>query len=333
MIEVRNLTKEYGSFTAVSHATFHIGAGEIVGFLGPNGAGKTTTIRMLTGYLPPTSGAATVAGFDVFRQSDEVRTRLGYLPENVPLYQDLRVEEFLRFRSAQKRVLSGERKGRIEYVISRCGLEEKRASVIATLSRGYRQRVGLADALLANPQVLILDEPTSGFDPLQRKEMLELIRGLSGEGKTTILFSSHILSEVQAVSSRLLVIARGKIIADGISQDLIRKFGENQYHVEAVAPAPQVETVLRAIPGLVNVMPSVELASPGGARFTVQAAAGTDPRDAIFEALQSQRIPIRELASDRTPLETIFARLVSGAELAGADVPVPSGAEAGGAKS
>ncbi|MFN0206703.1 MAG: ABC transporter ATP-binding protein [Planctomycetota bacterium] len=315
MIEVNNLTKEYGSFTAVSNISFHIGPGEIVGFLGPNGAGKTTTIRMLTGYLPPTSGYASVAGFNVFKNSDKVRERIGYLPENVPLYQDMRVDEFLRFRAQQKYVPAGQRNSRIDEVVAHCGLAEKRRNVIATLSRGYRQRVGLADALLAKPPLLILDEPTSGFDPLQRKEMLALIQGLVQEGKTTILFSSHILSEVQAVSKRLLVIARGKMVADGVSETLIHKFGENQYHVEALADAATLREVLAAIPGIVNIKPSEEPAAAGGVRFTLKGEAGTDPRDAIFEALSAKKIKIRELASDRTPLETIFARLVSGFEL------------------
>ncbi|MBI3817607.1 MAG: ABC transporter ATP-binding protein [Planctomycetes bacterium] len=328
MIDVQDLTKEYGNVAAVSKATFRIGAGEIVGFLGPNGAGKSTTIRMLTGYLPATSGAASIDGFDVFRKGNEVRARVGYLPENVPLYSDLRVIEFLRFRAQQKLVPASERRARIDYVMSRCALTERQRSVIATLSRGFRQRVGFADALIANPKVLILDEPTSGFDPLQRREMLDLIHGLVAEGKTTILFSSHILSEVQAVSKRLLVIAKGKIVADGGSEDLIRKFGENQYHIEALAGEAPARELLESIPGIVQVAKAAEAPAPGGVRYTITAKHGDDPRDAISEAFMKRGIRVRELASDRTPLETIFARLVSGAELETAAVAATEGVAA-----
>lgn len=329
MIEVRNLTKEYGSFRAVGDASFSIGAGEIVGFLGPNGAGKTTTIRMLTGYLPPTSGSVSIDGFDVFRHGDAVRARIGYLPENVPLYLDLRVDEFLQFRAAQKMVPRGERKARMDYVISRCGLTEKRRSVMATLSRGYRQRVGFADALIASPKVLILDEPTSGFDPLQRMEILELINEIVKEGKTTILFSSHILSEVKSVSQRLLVIARGKIVADGPSDRLMHQFGENQFHVEAIGESNSIAELLKSVPGVIAVERSVEQPGPGGARFTLKAASGSDPRDAISELFTNRGIRLRELATDRTPLETIFARLVSGAELnTSSEAATPGGAAA-----
>lgn len=316
MIDVQNLTKHYGSFTAVSNATFHIRAGEITGFLGPNGAGKTTTIRMLTGYLPPTSGSAMIDGEDVFRHGDLVRGKLGYLPENVPLYQDLRVEEFLQFRVLQKRVPRSDRKSRIDYVIERCGLTEKRRNVIATLSRGYRQRVGLADALVGHPKVLILDEPTSGFDPLQRREMLDLIRGLVDGSKTTVLFSSHILAEVQAVSQRLLVIARGKIVADGASSSLMDQFGEHRCHVEAVCDRETARAALSTIPMLMEIQDSEDAPAPGGVRFSLKSRPGTDPRDAIVDEFTKRGIRLRELALDRTPLETIFARLVSNAELA-----------------
>src|SRR5262245_60222312 len=294
MIDVRSLSKHYGGKPAVRDVSFRIEAGEITGFLGPNGAGKTTTLRMLTGFLPPTSGGASVAGFDVVRQGDEVRARIGYLPESVPLYPDLRVDEFLRFRAAQKRIARGARAARIDAVVRRCAVGEGRTKVIGTLSRGFRQRVGLADALLAEPPVLILDEPTSGFDPLQRVEVRDLILDLAREGKTTILFSSHILSEVQAVSKRLLVIAQGAIVADGAAEELIRKFGENRYHVEAAANGEALKGLLASVPGVVSVMPSPE----GGNRFILTAEPGADPREAIFEASVKKGIRLRELASD-----------------------------------
>jgi ABC-2 type transport system ATP-binding protein len=330
MIEVRNLTKSYGSVVAVRDATFHIDAGEIVGFLGPNGAGKSTTIRMLTGYLPPTTGGASIGGFDVFSQGDAVRERIGYLPENVPLYQDLRVEEFLRFRAAQKKLPRAARSARIADVVEQCGLREMRLRLIGALSRGFRQRVGLADALLASPPVLILDEPTSGFDPLQRVEMLALIRGLSRDGHTTVLFSSHILSEVQAISKRLLVIAKGRIVADGAAEALIQKFGENRFHVEAIGEPEAILGWLGSIPGVESARVSSDPPSAGASRFTLTAKSGADPRDAIYDACVKRGIRLRELASDRTPLETIFARLVSGEETAdaGANANHPAGAAA-----
>lgn len=306
MIEVANLTKAYGSVLAVNDASFRIEEGEIVGFLGPNGAGKSTTIRMLTGYLPPTSGRASIAGFDVFRQGDEVRKRIGYLPENVPLYTDLRVEEFLTFRARQKRIPAPARRAKVESVLARCGLSGVQRKLIGALSRGYRQRVGLADAILADPKVLVLDEPTSGFDPLQRVEMLELIRRLCSEGRATILFSSHILSEVQAVSKRLLVIVQGRIVADGGADDLIRRHGEHAFHVELAAPSEGIGGWLATLPGVRSVEPA------GDARFVVKADPSADPRDAIYEECVRRGAKLRELASDRTPLETIFARLVSG---------------------
>jgi ABC-2 type transport system ATP-binding protein len=312
MIEVHHLTKIYGTAAAVRDATFRIEAGEVVGFLGPNGAGKTTTIRMLTGYLPPTSGSAAIDGLDVFRRGDDVRARIGYLPENVPLYGDLRVDEYLRFRAAQKRLPRAARPGRIDHVVQRCGLTDVRRKVIGTLSRGFRQRVGLADALVADPPVLILDEPTSGFDPLQRLEMRDLILDLARGGKHTILFSSHILSEVQAVARRLLVIARGTIVADGAAQDLIRRFGENRYHVEALGDEKSLREALQGIAGIRAIERATEPACDGATRLALVAEPEADPREAIFETCAKRGVRLRELASDRAPLEVIFARLVAG---------------------
>lgn len=319
MIEVHNLSKIYGDKAAVRDVSFRIGAGEIVGFLGPNGAGKTTTIRMLTGYMPPTSGAASVAGFDVFSQGNDVRTRLGYLPENVPLYPDMRVEEFLKFRASQKRVPGASRSSRIDFVVDRCGLTDVRKRVIGTLSRGYRQRVGLADALVADPPVLILDEPTSGFDPLQRVELRQLILSMGAEGKTTILFSSHILSEVQAVSQRLLVIAGGRLVADGRTDELIRKYGEASIVVEAEAKAEELQSMLATVPGVRSVepmdsRPGYSPAAAGVVRCAVHAEPGSDPRAAIIELCAKRSVRLREVAYHPAPLELVFARMVTGGE-------------------
>ncbi|HMF20217.1 MAG TPA: ATP-binding cassette domain-containing protein, partial [Gemmataceae bacterium] len=201
MIQVHNLSKYFGPVQAVDCITFEVDKGEIVGFLGPNGAGKTTTMRILTSYLPATSGIAKVAGYDVMTESMDVRRNIGYLPESVPLYTEMRVEEYLIFRSKLKGVPRKERTARIDFVMDRCRLREVRRRLIGTLSRGYRQRVGLADSMVHDPPILILDEPTAGLDPIQIRETLALIKHL-GESHT-ILLSTHILSEVEAVCERV----------------------------------------------------------------------------------------------------------------------------------
>src|SRR5437588_3671531 len=209
MIKVSELTKKYARTTAVDHISFEVEKGQIVGFLGPNGAGKSTTLRMLTCYLPPTSGGASVNGFDIFHQSEQVRQNLGYLPENVPLYLEMRVEEYLDFRGRLRGMDRDSRRKRIDYVVERCWLGSVRKRIIGHLSKGYRQRVGLADALLHNPPVLILDEPTVGLDPTQIRETRKLIRDLGGQH--TVMLSTHILPEVEVVCDRAIIIAAGKI--------------------------------------------------------------------------------------------------------------------------
>src|SRR4051794_14979686 len=208
VISVNNLTKAYGSVLAVDRVSFEVAKGQIVGFLGPNGAGKSTTIRMLTCYMPPTSGGATVNGFDIFHQSEKVRESLGYLPENVPLYTEMKVEEYLDFRGRLRKMDREARRKRIDYAVERCWLKDVRHRTIGHLSKGFRQRVGLADALLHNPAVLILDEPTVGLDPSQIRETRRLIKDLGGEH--TVLLSTHILPEVEAVCDRAIVIAAGR---------------------------------------------------------------------------------------------------------------------------
>jgi ABC-2 type transport system ATP-binding protein len=212
------LTKLYGAVRAVDGVSFEVPKGEIVGFLGPNGAGKSTTMRMLTCYLPPTSGTATINGLDIFHQSDQVRANLGYLPENVPLYLEMKVEEYLHFRGRLRKMDRASRRKRIDYVVERCWLAPVRNRIIGHLSKGYRQRVGLADALLHNPAVLILDEPTVGLDPTQIRETRKLIKDLGGDH--TVLLSTHILPEVEAVCDRAIVIAGGKVVAQGTPEEL-----------------------------------------------------------------------------------------------------------------
>src|SRR5438093_3475295 len=212
MIQVEHLTKYFGPVLAVDDVSFTVDKGEIVGFLGLNGAGKTTTMRILTSYLPATSGVARVAGYDVMMQSMEVRRNIGYLPESVPLYPEMRVEEYLNYRAKLKGVDRKERHKRIDFCLDRCRIREVRRRLLGTLSKGYRQRVGLADAMIHDPPILILDEPTVGLDPLQIRETLGLIRSL-GQNHT-ILFSTHILAEVEAICERVIIIQRGRICLD-----------------------------------------------------------------------------------------------------------------------
>ena len=232
MIQVDRLSKRFGSFKAVDRVSFEVGRGEIVGLLGPNGAGKTTTMRMLTTYLAPTSGRATLAGHDMLDEPLEVRRVVGYLPENVPLYDEMRVREYLRFRSKLKDVPRSERRRAISEVVSRCQLGEVENRIIGQLSRGFRQRVGLAEAMVHDPAILILDEPTAGLDPLQIREVRALIREL-GE-RHTILLSTHILSEVEAVCGRVIIIARGRIAMDELVTNLRQT---DAITVEARGPA------------------------------------------------------------------------------------------------
>src|SRR5579863_746942 len=235
MIQVDNLTKYFGPVLAIDRVTFEVDKGEIVGFLGLNGAGKTTTMRILTSYLPATSGVAKVAGFDVMTESLDVRRNIGYLPESVPLYPEMRVEEYIVFRAKLKGVPRKERIERVEYCLERCRLKEVRRRLIGTLSKGYRQRVGLADAMVHDPAILILDEPTSGLDPMQIRETLALIKEL-GQSRT-ILLSTHILSEIEAVCGRIMIIHRGRLSSDRKMSELA---GGGPIRVQVHGPAEQV---------------------------------------------------------------------------------------------
>src|SRR5687767_13151860 len=212
-IRVENLVKKYGPVIAVDHIHFQVAPGELVGFLGPNGAGKTTTMRILTTFVPATSGVATVYGFDVMNDSMKVRENIGDLPESVPLYPEMRVEEYLTYRAKLKNVDRSVRRARVEQCLEKCRVKEVRRRLLGTLSKGYRQRVGLADALVADPKVLILDEPTSGLDPIQIRETLNTIKALAGTH--TVLLSTHILNEVEAICDRVIIINRGTLRSDG----------------------------------------------------------------------------------------------------------------------
>src|SRR6266849_2294148 len=223
MITVTDLTKRYARHTAVDHISFEVHKGQIVGFLGPNGAGKTTTMRVLTCFLPPTSGTATVAGFDVLEQSFEVKKRIGYLPETPPLYPEMRTAEYLQFVGRLKGLAKAELAKRVDYVCDRCAIADVRDKLLGKLSKGYRQRVGLAQAIIHNPDVLILDEPTSGLDPKQINETRELIKSLSGEH--TIILSTHILPEVEAVCKNVIIINKGRVVVTDSVDNLKNRAG------------------------------------------------------------------------------------------------------------
>ncbi|MEZ5965209.1 MAG: ABC transporter ATP-binding protein [Planctomycetota bacterium] len=312
MIRVDNLVKRFGQTTAVADVSFAVGKGEVVGFLGPNGAGKTTTLRVLTCYHPATSGTASVGGHDVFSAPVEARRQVGYLPENVPIYGDLRVEEYLRYRAALKGVPRRQRRAAVEVAMERADVLDVRRKLVAHVSRGYRQRVGLADALVARPPILILDEPTTGLDPIQRRRMKTLVRDLAQEH--TILFSSHILAEVQDVSSRILVIHRGQLRADGAPDELLRRSLGRRLVVTA---ALDCEALRQVVAGLAGVQPPVDVCETGDGFATagVEVRPGEDPRDEAFAVLQTRQVRIRELRLQLPTLEEFFVQVTEGADL------------------
>src|SRR5436309_15677556 len=269
MIEVRDLTKTFGAVEAVRGISFRVEAGEIVGFLGPNGAGKTTTMRILAGIFPPTSGEVRIAGRDPARDPLACRRAVGYFPEYAPFYPDLRVAGYLRFVARMKRLPRAERPRAVAQVLAWCGLEGVARRRVGTLSKGYRQRVGLAQALCGDPPVLILDEPTVGLDPGQVAEIRQLVRGL--RGRRTVFFSSHILSEVEALCERVIVVARGRVVGEGTPQELSARLGRRRRVVLRVdGPGEDVGDVLAALPG-------VERVERGGDAFILEGRAGEDP--------------------------------------------------------
>ncbi len=310
MIRVSDLAKHFGATRAVDGLSFEVARGEVVGFLGPNGAGKTTTIRVLTCFHPASAGSAAIAGFDVRSQPVEVRRQIGYLAENVPLYPDLRVEEYLHYRAALKGVPRRQRRANVERAMERAGVTEVKKKLVGHVSRGYRQRTGLADALVANPPILILDEPTSGLDPNQRRRIKQLVRDLAQEH--TILFSSHILAEVQDVSSRILVIHRGRLRADGPPDMLVAAAGARALVVEAHAAPATLAASLAAVPGL-SAPNAVDLGA-GVAGFRAGVAANADPRDLAAAALQAAGLRVRELRLQLPTLEEYFYTVTEGAD-------------------
>jgi ABC-2 type transport system ATP-binding protein len=305
MIEVENLTKRYGRHTAVDGISFRVQKGEILGFLGPNGAGKTTTMRILTCFLPATSGTARVAGFDVFDQPLEVKRRVGYIPETPPLYPDMSVATFLDFCAKIKGVPSAERKARIDDAIGKCRVGDVRRTLIGRLSKGYRQRVGLAQAILANPEVLILDEPTAGLDPKQIIETRELIKGLGGDH--TIILSTHILPEVSMTCGRVVIINKGRVVAEDTPDNLMHRLrGAATLRVEVRGDATAAERALLAVPGVIAVR-----AAGDGHAFEVEAAAGADVRADVARAVIASGTDLVGLGQAGMSLEEIFLHLTT----------------------
>ena len=311
MIEVRNLTKQYGPVTAIQDVSFNVAPGDIVGFLGPNGAGKSTTMRILSCFMPASSGVARVAGFDVFRESMQVRQRIGYLPESVPLYSDMRVAAYLDFIAEAKGVPRAQRKGRVADAMERCQVADRRNWLIKNLSKGYRQRVGLAQAIVNDPAVLILDEPTIGLDPQQIAEIRALIKSLAGNH--TVILSTHILPEVSMVCSSVIIINRGSIVAQGPIENLVERFfPTSRVHVEIDGPNDAVRERLSAITGVTSVHDG--LTGTGTGAFVVESARDHDVRGEIFRLAAQQKWELRELRRVGMTLEEVFMRIVAGEE-------------------
>jgi len=308
MIHATELTRTFGPTRAVRGVSFEIGAGEIVGLLGPNGAGKTTTIRMLTGYLPPTSGRARIDGLDPIDDSHAVRSRIGYLAESNPIYPEMRVESYLRFRATLHGVPRARREGAVGEAIERCSLREMRRVRVGRLSKGYRQRVGLAAALVHDPKVLILDEPTSGLDPTQIVETRRFLRELAG--RHTLLLSSHILSEVEKLCGRIIVFAHGQVRADGTPRAISAAPGDaGAYTVEAATTPERLDSALTRVRGAASVRTEAVDARWSRAHIVAEDGAG-DLRESLGAALAGEGVALRELRREEASLERAFARLV-----------------------
>ncbi len=318
MIEADKLTKYYDKHAAIRDVCFKVEKGEIVGFLGPNGAGKTTTMRILTGFLPPSSGTARVAGYDVLTESLQVRRRIGYLPENVPLYTDMKVTDYLEFVAEVKGVERGNRRHRIGEVMEKCGLAEVRRTLIGALSRGYRQRVGIAQALLNDPEVLILDEPTIGLDPKQIIEIRQLIKALAGQ--STIILSTHILPEVSMICHRVIIINNGQVVAVDTPENLTAGLqSSTKLRIRVDGPVDQVGVALTQLPGVLRVVAEDEAhlsacdaqAGETAKNFVVESERNCDLRREVSRLIVERGWGLLELRPADMSLEEIFVRLVT----------------------
>ncbi len=305
MIEVDHITKRYGSLVAVKDLTFRVEKGEVVGFLGPNGAGKTTTMRILTCYQPATLGTARVAGFDVFDEPMEVKRRIGYLPEHPPVYNDMYVRSYLDFVAQIKGVPSRNRRSRVEDAMERCGIAERAKQLIGQLSKGYRQRVGIAQAILHDPDVIILDEPTIGLDPNQIQEIRRVIRGLGREH--TVILSTHILPEVEMTCDRVIIINRGQIAAVDTPANLTaRASGSRRYYVAVSSDLDAAEEAIGTVPGVVGV-----IRASNNLALHVDVSGETDMRPSIASRLVERGLGLVELRPVTASLEDIFHELTT----------------------
>src|SRR5262244_2870103 len=332
MIEVQGLTKRYGTQAAVEEVTFSVAQGEIVGFLGPNGAGKTTTMRVLTGFLPPSEGAARVAGHDIVSDSRRARANTGYLPESAALYPEMRVREYLGYRARLEGIKGADILDRVEEIVGLCLLDEVADKKVENLSRGYRQRTALAGSLVHQPPVLILDEPTVGLDPAQIIKIRETIRVLGRE--RAVLLSTHILPEVDAVCDRVLIIDRGRIVAEGTPEELRRRLAGTPVVRAAFRGIVEAVEPLASLPGVVS---AEETPADGETRVRVECAEGADVAEEIFRVAVSKGWVLRELTREAVSLEDVFVRLTHHEETEAApaersaegEMPPPGGTEAG----
>src|ERR1700736_4520156 len=329
MITVTELTKRYARHTAVDHISFEVHKGQIVGFLGPNGAGKTTTMRMLTCFLPPTSGTATVAGFDVLEQSLEVKKRIGYLPETPPLYPEMRTAEYLQFVGNLKGLFGAELRNRVDYVCERCAISDVKDKLLGKLSKGYRQRVGLAQAIIHNPDVLILDEPTSGLDPKQINETRDLIKSLAGDH--TIVLSTHILPEVEQTCEQVIIINKGKLVAtDSVSNLQNRARGAESLLVEVAGRNGDVDSTsvqrrLELIPGVSRVVFKEKVQNR--AAFEVESRKDGFVRGDLARTIVESGWDLNELRPTAVSLEEIFLQLTGEPAAVSAEEAVVAGAD------
>ena len=312
MIEVQGLTKYFGATRAVNHVSFKVEKGEIIGLLGPNGSGKTTIMRILTGFFPPTAGRALIGGLDVATHSLETRRRIGYLPENMVLYPDLSVSALLEFAARVRGLDPKTTRDRMEYAIGMCGLGDVRRKLIGKLSKGYRQRVGIAQAILSDPEVLILDEPTVGLDPRQVVEIRDLIRSLAG--RSTVLLSTHILPEVNMTCRRVVIINRGDIVAQDTPEQLTAKLkGSDQTQITVAGPIDQVRKALAAVPNVQSVEDRpVDATQPGTCSFNVLSTGqGDQVRSALAACVVQNHWSLLEIKPMALSLEDLFMRLVT----------------------
>ena len=312
MIEVKNITKKYGSITAVDNISFKIEEGEIVGLLGPNGAGKSTTMNMITGYIEPTEGEILINGYDISRKPKKAKSQIGYMPEGVPLYSDLTVKEFITYMAELKRVDRKTKKEKVQKIIEQTGLKDVENRLTRNLSRGYKQRVSMAGALVGEPQILILDEPTVGLDPKQITEIRALIKEL---GKThTVILSSHILSEISQICNKVIIINKGKIIAIDTPENLERKVSNNNsLYITVEDTENKMDTIKEKIPQI-NKIELMKENEDGTKQYVLETNADTDLRKIIFSEFAKENITIFEMKQADATLEDAFMKLIEGGE-------------------